>query len=138
VRPVDLAPLSAWLGINSWFSTFGCDPSGDFWDAFGNGYQGFGFRKDAFGVVHLRGSVACATITTLAQSEPMFRLKPAFCPKAKEVFPVVTGNGGGTFAVTALEVDPIPAQDDNCEVLLGSGAITGFVSLSGIEYDARG
>ena len=118
VRPVDLAPLPVWQGSGSLFSVFGCDQSPHFWHDFGFGYQPFGFRKDAAGVAHLRGALGCLTVVTQPQSEPIFRLKPPFCPTAKEVFPVVTGNGGGTFAMSDVEVDAVAPQDNNCEVFL--------------------
>jgi hypothetical protein len=140
VKPADLAPPPAWDGLANVFSVFGCHPGGsgpDFWTDFGSGYTAFGFRKDASGVVHLRGALACASAATLAASQPMLRLRPAFCPKANEVFPVATGNGSGTFAMSVVEVDAVPPSDNSCEVQIGPGAMTGFVSLSGIEYDTR-
>jgi hypothetical protein len=137
VRPADLASPPAWNGLANVFSVFTCASGPDFWTDFGSGYAGFGFRKDAFGVVHLRGSISCSSPSTLASSQVMLTLRPPFCPKAKEVFPVATGTGGGTFAMSVVQVDAVAPGDDNCSVHIGPGAMTGFVSLSGIEYDTR-
>jgi len=139
VKPADLSRLPGWNGFVP-PAVFSCEPGEtgpDFWEDFGSGYARFGFRKDANGVVHLRGSLSCAQEHTLATSQEMLELPPAFCPKANEVFPVATGTGGGTFAMSVVEVDPVALGDRGCKVQIGPGAMTGFVSLSGIEYDTR-
>jgi hypothetical protein len=137
IRAADLAPLAGWQGFNSVFSTFGCSAQ-QFWTDFDPPtYAPFGFRKDAFGVVHLRGSIACPTPSMLGASADVLRLKPPFCPKADEVFPVATGNGSGSFVMSIMEIDAVPPTDNNCLVKLGAGADTAFVSLSGIEFDTR-
>jgi hypothetical protein len=101
--------------------------TGESWHNFGHGYQPPRFRKDARGFVHLRGAVACSGAT----SRVLFKLPRASRPRAKEVFPIATGNGVGGFDEGAtIEVDP------NGTVFASASSNSSFISLAPIEFAA--
>jgi hypothetical protein len=100
--------------------------AGESWRSFGFGYQPARFRKDSRGFVHLRGALACPVPAT---STVLFRLPSSLAPRAKEVFPIATGNGFGSFNEGAvIQVDPDGT-------VIASGTFnSGFISLSPIEF----
>jgi hypothetical protein len=100
--------------------------AGESWQRFGNGYQAPRFRMDARGFVHLSGALACPVTAT---SSVLFKLPSRLVPPAKEVFPIATGDGVGTFGEGAtIEVDPDGT-------VFASGTFdSGFLSLAPIEF----
>jgi hypothetical protein len=99
--------------------------TGESWHNFGSGYQPSQFRLDSKGFVHLRGAVACPGAT----SSVLFKLPRAARPRAKEVFPIATGNGVGGFnAGGTIEVDP------DGTVFASASSNSSFISLAPIEF----
>jgi hypothetical protein len=119
-----LAPLGAWTTVSpSQCITVGVG----FWHSFGSGYADPAYRIDRDGIVDLRGALACNSAPDVLT---LFTLPVGFRPLAKEVFPIASSNGGGTFAGPAvIEVDP------NGNVSVSGMFNEGFVSLSGIRFD---
>jgi hypothetical protein len=102
--------------------------AGQNWQSFGHAYQPPRFRSDSRGFVHLRGAVACPVSAT---NTVLFKLPKRFAPPAKEVFPIATGNGFGSFdAGAAVEVDP------DGTVFASASSDSRFISLSPIEFAA--
>jgi hypothetical protein len=100
--------------------------TGASWQSFGFGYQGPRFRIDARGFVHLSGAVACPVTAT---SGVLFKLPSRLAPRAKEVFPIATGNGVGGFNEgAAVEVDP------DGTVFASASSNSSFISLAPIEF----
>jgi hypothetical protein len=99
------------------------------WEKFGGGYQVPAYRKDSHGFVHLRGLAACSG--TVAAST-LFVLPAGFAPPAKEVFPIASGDGTGTFSDAAvIEVG------SNGTVTATGGYDGRAVSLSPITFDTK-
>jgi hypothetical protein len=119
-----LAPLGAWTGVSpSQCITIGVG----FWHSFGSGYAGPAYRIDRDGIVDLRGALSCNSAPTVLT---LFTLPVGFRPLAKEVFPIASSDGSGTYpGPAAIEVDP------NGEVIVSGTFNQGFVSLSGIRFD---
>ena len=100
-----------------------------FWHAFGSGYADPAYRVDLSGVVHLRGAFACPSAPDLLT---LATLPAGDRPLGKEVFPIASSNGGGTYAGGAVvEIDP------DGSVIVGGNFDYHFVSVSGIESDTR-
>ena len=127
VTPGKLAPLTGWTAASGTL----CHGGGTHpqWSPFGSGYAAPAYRRDAFGVVHLRGAFACAIPSDPTQNE-LFFLPAGFRPAAKEVFPIASSDGSGNYiGPAAIEVDP------DGTVNLAGAYNSNFVSLAGIEFD---
>ena len=90
------------------------------------GYQPGGFRKDAQGVVHLRGIMTQAN--GLPSASPIIAVLPAgYRPKGREIFSTLGGQPDGV-----IRVDVLP--DGSILWNGGPNAENDFVTLAGLTF----
>ncbi|HVE81045.1 MAG TPA: hypothetical protein VNA68_02850 [Candidatus Dormibacteraeota bacterium] len=115
VTSADLAAQEAWHEVGA-----GGEPAFlNTWTNYGGNYATVAFRKDHFGIVHLRGVTKSGTMNT-----GVFALPVGYRPAAWEQFQLSYGGN------TSIEV-----QASNGQVV-AYGTYNGFISLSGITFQA--
>lgn len=92
------------------------------WSDYGSGYEEASYWKDACGVVHIAGFISGGTI---ADGTVIFNLPVGYRPRASEKFIVVSLN-----AVCIIDIYT------NGNVTIRTGANSGWLSLSGIQFRA--
>jgi hypothetical protein len=94
------------------------------WYNFGSGYAAGSYRKDAFGLVHLRGLVAGGTL-----GQSVFTLPIGYRPAANHVFMTMANNAVGRLDVNA-DGSVIPGA-------LGGPGSNVYFSLDGVTFLAE-
>lgn len=95
------------------------------WVAYGSGWRGPGFYKDAMGWVHLRGLVKSGAVNTI-----MFNLPDGYRINSSEMFSCVASGGAGTARVDVMGDGTGAVKCTS----LGTTATTALLSLSGIKF----
>jgi hypothetical protein len=100
-------------------------PVANGWSNYGSNFETAAYRKDPFGVVHLRGLV---TRASGAPSGPIVTLPPGYRPQRRRVFVVATGGG--------LQAGRLDMQPNGVLAWLsGATAEPDFTSLEAISFD---
>ncbi len=94
------------------------------WVNYGSVYSTAGYRRDANGVVHLRGLLRYGTI-----GNPMFTLPAGYRPTSSGLFAVVVNVGGG-----ALQAGRLDISSNGQVVPHISNPSNGFFSLDGVVF----
>lgn len=132
VTPGKLAPLGAWIPVDLSGMVM-CGPSSTY-KPYGNGFAAPAYRRDAYGVVHLRGALGCQPNTgSPPAGETLFDLPAGYRPIAAEEFSVTTASDP-TFNSTSFLIATVEVDADGTVSILGNHQQK-FISLSGIEFD---